>query len=216
MAARQEKRLALGERDTKARREIEAAAKAAAQVDAIQADIDGRVAAAKYADQPYPDVTAQHRALAEAKDNHQRLAANARAAAHLRGLLASDMAALHGEIVELNKLTDRLVHAALVERMASYAPALADAERRLCAVHRQAFVAALAADRIAMAKQYGEFYGSALFAELHISKPMHPSYFPVVVPPDTAQAQRVADYRAMEKEADQLLHSLLTIESGNQ
>jgi len=111
----------------------------------------------------------------------------------------------------------------LEDELPQLAAEFQEAELHLRAVHRKAFTAALAADKVSMAHRFGNFVGSALYHDLNITRPAHPAYDPLVALNGDAFAHgralaarndaSVQDAKQLDADADQLIHKLLNSEA---
>lgn len=171
IAALGRQRQELAERDTAARRDVEAAHQLEAEISALGAAIDQAEADARYAGTPPPALTVERAALAAAQAKHGRLASVSRAAAIAHRRYAADMAELTRQQTDLSATVPQLLHAALMESIGDYRQEFEEAERLLLAARRKAFTAALAADQVALVHKFGVFCGSALYGELNITRP---------------------------------------------
>ena len=213
-------RQAAYEKDAAARRDIEQHDAKKAEVERLRSEIDASNADDHYAGTPRRDLSEKQRALEAAERGLPYRAQVARAAAAVRVRYAEDIGTHNAKLAELNARLPRLLHDTIVESIGEFADEFAAAEAALRAVHRKAFTAALAADKISLAQHYGTFCGSALYQELNITRPSHPAFVPVIEDPAergralaAADAARIEDAKQLERDADALVHQLLNGEA---
>ena len=205
------------EKDAAARRDIDRYDSDKANAERLRAESDSEGADKVYAGAEPPTLSEKQRAAETAERGLPYRAQVARAATAVRVRYAADIATHNSQLAELNTQLPRLLHAALIESVGDFAEAFAAAEGALRAVHRKAFTAAAAADKISLAHHYGIFCGSALYHELNITRPVHSSFVPVIEDPfergralAAADAARIEDAKQVERDADALVHQLLT------
>jgi hypothetical protein len=210
------RRQKLAEKIALAKRDVRDADDAAAAAANLQGAIDQLSAEGRYTGVAV-DVSQQERQLAQAKSRHGQLVAFGRSASIAASRYAADHDATASELATLNSLTPGLLHSALVESLGDYAEEFTRAEAALRSVHRRTFVAALAADRLALSEHLGEFCGSGGYFQLQITKPI--SYEPTYADDtergksyEAAIVSRRDDAAALEREADALINAMLSTE----
>lgn len=123
-----------------------------------------------------------------------------------------DVTVLATEIRRLDGETLRLVHAEVIESMAADREEFEAVERAYRAVHRKVFTKATAADRLATQNGFGVFVGSALYAELHVTRPA--TYQPSERHYEAEAAAVREDLQQLERDADALVQALLNEPTG--
>jgi hypothetical protein len=186
------------------------AADSASKITALRDSIDARLASARYADEPEPDVNNDRRSLAALEAEHPTLAERARTASLIVPRYESTLRDLHAQTAPLIARTDRLLWAAIIEDMASLQPSLAEAEAALRKVHREVFMRAHAADALAIAHGMGTYVDWTAFEMLRITvpriAPFTPDYGDDIAAKGRAieaEMQRIRDdSKALAKEAE--------------
>jgi hypothetical protein len=211
--AKAQERLALIEKMNELQRHTKAADAAAAKVAALRADVDAGVAAALLDGAPAPDLEDRKRALAAAEKESAELAPLARAADVAHRRFATEAAELTRQEQELYAPIKQLAYAIfyddlLVELVTDFR----EAEEKLRAVHRRVFMVARAADKLAQQCGIGQFRDSGRYQEIFVSRPAHDAYWRGSHDPWTVVQEEKADAMALDLEADQLIHNLLTSE----
>jgi hypothetical protein len=210
----QNRRQATSERISAARRDADDAAAAATAAQSAQGLLDQAAATGRYTGTS-PDLEPLQRALREAHGRHERLADVGRAATLTISRWRADLEESAADLAKLNGEIPALLHAALIESLADHVEEFEKAETQLRAIHRKVFTVALAADRVALTEHLGTFCDSSTFHDLCITRPN--TYAPVYSDDyargkalETAIAERAADTRRLETEADLLVNGLLS------
>jgi chromosome segregation ATPase len=193
-----------------AQADITAAEESEQRLIALRDEMDRTRADAMYAGDALPDLTAKEKQLAEAEQQHKRLQAAARTAAHLCTKYTADLTAIYEEIRAHTKETNHLIWGATTEEMVALASELIEKEAQYLDVLRRVFAAATAADKIAMANAYNPFVGSANIGALHTPRPGHPAFVDPTQTFEQRQAERAAYFRSIDEAADTLVARLLT------
>jgi len=172
--------------------------------------IDSQEADAFYSGDDPPDLSQDRKALDGLTSQLPALEEKARKAQSISKKLDADLALLIAERERLTGLTPRLLWEACREHLATLAEEFKAAELAFRAVHRKAFVAAKAADKISMSQRFGLYTDSALFAELHITRPAYPGFVEGYATPEAALNAHVADVALADREADELVNAMLS------
>jgi hypothetical protein len=180
-----------------------------AKKQALQDSVDDALANARYNEQPEPNLSTERRQLTELDNQVRSLADAARVDGRTKTKLQTDLPVLQQKRAELKSTTDRLLWEAALEEMSTYAEEYRQAEAAFRAVHRRVFAAALAADTIAMSRQYGQFVSSALYHDQLLTKPIHAAFYPDQRTPEEVLTERQEDSRSLGKDADKVIHDLL-------
>jgi hypothetical protein len=212
ITALQGERDVIAEKARLARVHIDTAGQHEASIARAQAAIDAKLGDARYADLPAPDLTAERKVLADLQNRSAAVMELGRVARTMQPRIEADLKAHATKAENMRLAMQRLLWDAALEVVGNYGPELLEAEAKLKAVHRKAFVAALAADSIAMTARFGGFVGSERYHELKITKPDMPAFWPTVMSPYGAQVAREEDLRAIQNEANRLIHVLLNSE----
>ena len=171
-------RLQLVQRDIRHHKEAEARLAAARNA------LDVALANARYkagapaidGEEALPDL-AESRAFVENLQAHVApLEEPARIAHLVAPRLQADVAALVEKRAALKPETDRLLWEACVEEGASHQAEYQAAMDTMRGTAHQVFAAFTAADTIAQARGYGEFFGGGQYSELRLPLPLHPAY----------------------------------------
>jgi len=190
--------------------DITAAENGAKDVVRCEAAINAKAVAAAVQGETPPDQSAAHAELAHLKLRLQVLEQRADVARQARTQLQAESDALLATYRPLQPQLSRLCHDAIVERMASYAPALAEAEAQYRAVLRRVFLHAVAADQLSVANQLGTFFDAQRF-ELHApALPRHEIFDSLC----RNRFQAHEDYMKLQTEAEQLIGRVLKGEDG--
>lgn len=181
-----------------------------ADIEAQRAAIDTQQANARYSDQAAPDLREQKQALSDLENRFADANEVARVAAVLGPRLLADTDTFAKKRAELKHKLDRLLWAAAIEEADSFLPEYLAARAAMVDIAHKLFAARLAADNIAKARGFGVFQSSGLYYDLHIPIPPHKS----IVQPgvEGVRAERVADCRRLEVEAEDLINQLLNAE----
>jgi hypothetical protein len=200
----------ISEKDRAAQADIAAADEAEPRLAALRDEIDRQRADAAYAGNDSPDLRQQEKQLAEAEQQHKRLAAKARSAQLVRQKYAADMDAIHDEVRIHAKETNKLLWEAAREELTGLAAEFLAAEQVLLDIHKRAFAAARAVDQMSLSQSYGQFVGSGNAADLHISRPDLPCFRHAELTPEQTHAERTAYLKSIITAADALVARLLT------
>jgi hypothetical protein len=206
-------RLAVLQKAGEMQRHTRAADAAAAKVAALRADVDAGVAAALLDGAPAPDLEDRKRDLAAAEKDAAQWVPIARAADIAHRRFSTEVADLTRQEQELYAPIKQLAHPVFYEdELAALATDFREKEEAFREVHRRVFVMARAADKLAQQCGVGLFRGSAEYDFLHITRPAHPDYWRGSKDPWTIKLQADAAAVALDREADALIHELLTSE----
>jgi hypothetical protein len=209
--AKAQERLALIEKMGELQRHTRAADAAAAKVAALRADVDAGVAATLLDGAPAPDMEDRKRALAAAEQESAEWVPIARAADVAHRRFAAQASELTRQEQELYAPIRQLAHAIFYDDLlVDLVSEFREAEEKLRAVHRRVFTVARAADHLAQQCGVGLFRDSGRYTELHVSRPAHDAYWRGSRDPWTVVQEERADHMALDAEADQLIHDLLT------
>jgi hypothetical protein len=200
----------INEKIRAAQADIAAAEESEQRLTALRDAMDRARADALYAGDAPPDLTRQEKQFAEAEQQHKRLLAAARTAAHLCTKGSADVTAIHDEIRAHSKETNYLTWEAAKEELAMIAPELIEAEAQYLDVARRAFAAARAADKIATANSYNPFCGSGNVGLLRLARPEHPAFVDPALTPEQVQAKQIAYLVSIDEAAETLVARLLT------
>jgi hypothetical protein len=186
---------------------INAADTSAKAVASARAALDAKqVAAVVAGDANPPDLTAEREALAQLEGRHAILEHRAAIARAARDeLTAKSAALLQNEYRPLQPALSPMIVDALVERMQSYAPALAEAERAYRAILRKTFLYACAIDAVSSTNRLGVFVGAERYTQ-------HVPQLPIGEPFDRLCPNRLdsnADFLKLQTEAEQLIGKIL-------
>jgi phosphoribosylformylglycinamidine (FGAM) synthase PurS component len=184
--------------DDDIRRADESEARQRAQEEAI----DQTRADAKYSDQPPPDLKEAYQKLSDLKQKVISIGEIARVGRLVRLKLQADTDALLQRRRELKHMTDRLLWNAAREEADARVEDYRVACDQVTTVAHKLFAARTAADTIARARGFGEFYGDS-YQDLHL---------PLLLDhlgPEDAQRERVADALLISHEAEDVLNFLL-------
>lgn len=212
-------RVTLAERRFAMDSDIQAAATAADEVQRLSESIDQQTAAARYANEPPPDLSGPIAELNAAKLRCEKLERTSRAAALARTRVDADLARFTARLDAIRHEQPRLLHAALVESIEGQRAEFEQARSALLAVQHRIFSAALAADKVSIANHFGVFCGSARYGDTLIAQPA--VFEPTFQDPYEAgraleaghEAKREAA-RQLDKDSDALVHQLLTGATG--
>lgn len=204
-----DERKAIAQRASTAQLNIATAERHAASIKQAQEVIDSKLGDARYAGLPEPDLTADRKILADLERTSAGVIEAGRVAAVMHPRLQADNNTRGAKLAALQEMTNRLLWQAALEVAGSYGPELLEAEEQLNAVHRKAFVAALAADNISDVGKFGKYMGSKLYMSLRITKPELPAFWPTLLSREQMERQRQEDWVAMQSEASRLIDVLL-------
>lgn len=199
-------RRALNERAGALVADINKADACAKEMKALQDKIDASAVAAVVDGTSCIDLTAEREALTRLQQRHAILAERAEVAVKARAeLAATSEALLKNDYKPMQPQLARLCHDAIVERMVTLAPALAEAEARYHTILRRVFLCACACDQLSFANRLGTFHDAQRFT-------LHVAALPKGEPFDSLCPNRFAvnaDYATLQMEAEQLIGKLL-------
>ena len=207
-----DRRATLGERISGINRDVQRAESISADITRLQEQIDGVVADAHYNHQAEPALTDERKRLADLENQLKQASDVARRGMTILPRLQNDSAKLQAERDGLKPATDRLLWEAAREEGASYRDEYLDAMAVMRGAAHKVFAAFTAADAISKSRNFGEFCGSGLYAEMFLPLPLHPAYINPSLTPEAAQQIRIADIGAVSEEAEALIERLLNLE----